>query len=54
VRVWILMMLARPWRLGQSQPPDTLQRCRSMLNDASHTGIRTFRIGVAQALSLWA
>ena len=52
MRIWILMMLGTTLAFGQTQPADTLQRCRSMLNDAAHDSNPDVRIGVAQALSL--
>ena len=52
VRIWILMMLGATLAFGQTQPVDTVQRCRSMLNDAAHDGNPDVRIGAAQALSL--
>ena len=52
MRIWILMMLGTTLAFGQTQPADTVQRCRSMLNDASHDANPDVRIGAAQALSL--
>ena len=52
MRIWILMMLGTTLAFGQTQPADTVQRCRSMLNDAAHDGNPDVRIGAAQALSL--
>jgi len=52
VRIWILMMLGATLAFGQTQPVDTVQRCRSMLSDAAHDGNPDVRIGAAQALSL--
>jgi HEAT repeat protein len=52
MRIWILMMLGATLALGQAQPPDTVQRCRSMLKDAAQDGNPDVRMGAAQALSL--
>ena len=52
MRIWILMVLGTTLALGQTQPVDTVQRCRSMLDDASHDANPDVRIGAAQALSL--
>jgi HEAT repeat protein len=52
VRIWILLMLGTTLAFGQTQPADTVQRCRSMLDDASRDGNPDVRIGAAQALSL--
>jgi hypothetical protein len=34
MRIWLLMMLNATLALGQPKPPDTLVRCRGILNDA--------------------
>ena len=52
MRIWILMMLGTTLAFGQTQPVDTVQRCRSMLSDAAHDGNPDVRVGAAQALSL--
>ena len=52
MRIWILMMLGTTLALGQTQPADTVQRCRSMLNDAAHGRNPDDRRSVAEALSL--
>ena len=52
MRIWILMMLGATLAFGQAQPADTVQRCRSMLNDAAHDRNPDGRIGAAEALSL--
>jgi len=46
------MMLGTTLALGQTQPADTVQRCRSMLNDAAHGRNPDDRRSVAEALSL--
>src|SRR5271157_2870152 len=53
MRIWILlMMLGTTLAFGQTQPVDTVQRCRGMLNDAAHDRNPDGRIGAAQAFSL--
>jgi HEAT repeat protein len=52
VRIWILMMLSATLAFGQTKPADTVQRCRSMLNDAAHDRNPDGRKGAAEALSL--
>ena len=52
MRIWILMMLGTTLAFGQTQPANTVQRCLSMLKDATHDGNPDVRIGAAQALSL--
>ncbi len=61
MRVWILIMLGAIVALGQTpppaavppvKPPDTLQRCRSILDDAVHDHNPDVRKGAAEALSL--
>src|SRR5579863_2364246 len=52
MRVWILMMLSTALAFGQSKPADTLQKCRSMLDDAVHDKNPDGRKGAAEALSL--
>jgi hypothetical protein len=52
VRIWILMMLSTTLAFGQTKPADTVQRCRSMLNDAVHDRNPDARKGAAEALSL--
>jgi HEAT repeat protein len=52
VRIWILMMLSTTLAFGQTIPADTVQRCRSMLNDAAHDRNPDGRKGAAEALSL--
>ena len=52
MRVWILMLLTTTLALAQTEPSDTVQRCRSMLDEAAHDGNPDVRMGAAQALSL--
>ncbi len=52
MRIWILMMLSTTLAFGQTKPADTVQRCRSMLNDAVHDKNPDVRKGAAEALSL--
>ena len=52
MRIWILMMLGTTLAFGQTKPADTVQRCRSMLNDAVHDRNPDGRKGAAEALSL--
>ena len=52
MRIWILMMLSTTLAFGQTKPADTVQRCRSMLNDAVHDRNPDGRKGAAEALSL--
>ncbi len=52
MRIWILMMLSTTLAFGQTIPADTVQRCRSMLNDAAHDRNPDGRKGAAEALSL--
>jgi HEAT repeat protein len=47
-----MMMLGTTLAFGQAQPTDTIQRCRSMLNDAAHDRNPDVRKGAAEALSL--
>src|SRR5579864_9635544 len=46
------MMLSTTLAFGQTKPADTVQRCRSMLNDAVHDRNPDGRKGAAEALSL--
>jgi HEAT repeat protein len=46
------MMLGTTLAFGQTKPADTVQRCRSMLNDAVHDRNPDGRKGAAEALSL--
>jgi len=56
--LWILTMLSTTLALGQTEttgttkPADTMQRCRSMLNDAIHDKNPDSRKAAAEALSL--
>jgi HEAT repeat protein len=52
MRIWILMMLGASLALGQTNPVDTLQRCRTILDDAAHDKNPDGRKGAAEALSL--
>ena len=52
MRVWILMVLTTTLALAQTEPSDTVQRCRSMLDEAARDGNPDVRMGAAQALSL--
>lgn len=52
MRILIMMMLGTTLALGQTNPPDTLQRCRSMLNNAAHDRNPDGRKRAAEALSL--
>ena len=52
MRIWILMMLSTTLAFGQTKPADTVQRCRSMLNDAVHDRNPDGRKAAAEALSL--
>jgi HEAT repeat protein len=52
LRIWILMMLGTTLAFGQGKPPDTIQRCRSILNDAIHDRNPDGRTGAAEAMSL--
>jgi len=46
------MILGTTLAFGQAKPADTIQRCRSMLNDAAHNSNPDNRKGAAEALSL--
>jgi HEAT repeat protein len=52
MRIWILMMLGASLAFGQTKPVDTLQRCRTILDDAAHDRNPDGRKGAAEALSL--
>ncbi len=52
MRIWILIMLSATLAFGQTKPVDTLQKCRSILNDAASDKNPDARIGAAEALSL--
>jgi HEAT repeat protein len=52
MRIWILMLLTTTLALAQTKSSDTVQRCRSMLDEAAHDGNPDVRIGAAEALSL--
>jgi HEAT repeat protein len=52
VRICILMMLSTTLVFGQTKPTDTVQRCRSILNDAVHDKNPDGRKAAAEALSL--
>ena len=52
MRIWILMMLSASLLFGQTKSIDTLQRCRSMLNDAAQDRNPDGRKGAAEALSM--
>jgi len=52
VRIWILVMLSTTLAFGQTKPADTVQRCRSMLNDAVHDRNPDGRKAAVEALSL--
>jgi HEAT repeat protein len=52
MKLWILMMLGASLALGQTKPVDTLQKCRTMLDDAAHDHNPDVREGAAEALSL--
>ena len=52
MRIWILMMLSTTLAFGQTKPADTVQRCRSILNDAVHDKNPDGRKAAAEALSL--
>jgi len=52
VRICILMMLSTTLAFGQTKPADTVQRCRSILNDAVHDKNPDGRKAAAEALSL--
>ena len=52
MRIWILMMLGTTLALGQTKPSDTVQRCRSMLDEAAQDKNPDVRKGAAEALSL--
>jgi HEAT repeat protein len=46
------MLLTTTLALAQTEPVDTVQRCRSMLDEAAHDGNPDVRIGAAEAMSL--
>ena len=52
MRIWILMLLGASLAFGQTKPVDTLQRCRTILDDAVHDKNPDVRKGAAEALSL--
>ena len=52
MRICILMMLGATLAFGQTQPVDTVQRCRSILNDAAHDGNPDVRMAAVEALSI--
>jgi HEAT repeat protein len=52
VRIWALMVLTTTLALGQTKPSDTVQRCRSMLDEAAQDKNPDVRKGAAEALSL--
>jgi HEAT repeat protein len=52
MRIWLLMMLSAALAFGQAKPPDTVQRCQSILNDALHDRNPDGRKGGVEALSL--
>ena len=52
MKIWILMMLSAALAFGQTKPIDTLQRCRTILDDAAHDHNPDSRKGAAEALSL--
>ena len=52
MRIWMLMMLSATLLFGQTKPGDTVQRCRSILDDAAQDRNPDGRKGAAEALSL--
>ena len=52
MRIATMLMLGTTLAFGQAKPADTVQRCRSILNDAAHDGNPDVRKGAAEALSL--
>jgi HEAT repeat protein len=52
IRIWLLMVLTTTLALGQMKPSDTVQRCRSMLDDAAQDKNPDVRKNAAEALSL--
>jgi HEAT repeat protein len=52
MRIWILMMLGASLAFAQTKPIDSLQRCRTILDDAAHDHNPDGRKGAAEALSL--
>src|SRR5690242_1268070 len=52
MRTWIMMMLTAAMAFGQTKPIDTLQKCRSILDDAAHDRNPDGRKGAAEAYSL--
>ena len=52
MRILAVIMLAATLALGQTQPSDTVQRCRSMLDEASQDKNQDVRKDAAEALSL--
>ncbi|MGO8787599.1 MAG: HEAT repeat domain-containing protein [Terriglobia bacterium] len=52
MRFWVLMLLGTTLAFGQAKPADTLQRCKSMLNDAAQDRNPDGRKGAAEAFSL--
>jgi hypothetical protein len=52
MRIWILMILGASLAFGQAKPIDTLQRCRTILDDAAQDKNPDGRKGAAEALSL--
>jgi HEAT repeat protein len=52
MRIWILMLLGASLAFGQTKPVDTLQRCRTILDDAAHDHNPDVRKGAAEALSV--
>ena len=52
MRIWMLMMLGATLTFGQTSPPDTLQKCQKILDDATHDRNPDVRMSGAEALSL--
>jgi len=52
MRIWILMMLSASLALGQAKPPDTLARCRGILDEAVQEHNPDVRKEAVEALSL--
>jgi HEAT repeat protein len=52
MRFWLLMMLGTTLAFAQAKPPDTVSRCRDLLNAAIHDKNPDVRKGAAEALSL--
>ena len=52
MRIWIVLMLGAMAAFGQASPPDTVQKCQRILNEARNDRNPDVRKGAAEALSL--